>query len=100
MTRRELNKKVLTGEVTYRDSFASMLDSVKLPFEECKQILRDSMFPLPLHSQLLMPMQSFAMRCARVQKRAHSADIGLDPGFKEFYTYCKSNNIPVVIVSR
>ena len=45
MTRRELNKKVLTGEVTYRDSFASMLDSVKLPFEECKQILRDSMFP-------------------------------------------------------
>lgn len=27
-------------------------------------------------------------------------DIKLDPGFKEFYTWCKSNDIPVIIVSR
>ena len=27
-------------------------------------------------------------------------DITLDPGFKEFYDYCKANDIPVVIISR
>jgi 2-hydroxy-3-keto-5-methylthiopentenyl-1-phosphate phosphatase len=28
--------------VTYRDSFAAMLKSIPLPFEECKQLLKDS----------------------------------------------------------
>lgn len=27
-------------------------------------------------------------------------DIKLDSGFKEFYAWCKSNDIPVIIVSR
>ena len=27
-------------------------------------------------------------------------DIKLDPGFKGFYTWCKANDVPVVIVSR
>lgn len=27
-------------------------------------------------------------------------DIKLDSGFKEFYAWCKSNGIPVIIVSR
>ena len=27
-------------------------------------------------------------------------DISLDPGFKEFYSFCKANDIPVVIISR
>lgn len=29
-----------------------------------------------------------------------TADIKLDPGFKDFYKYCKSSDIPVVIISR
>lgn len=28
------------------------------------------------------------------------ADIGLDPGFKSFYDWCKGQRVPVVIVSR
>lgn len=40
--RRDLNTKVLTGEISYRDSFASMLKSVKLPFPKCAELLRDS----------------------------------------------------------
>lgn len=40
--RRELNTKVLSGEISYRDSFASMLKSVKLPFPKCAELLRDS----------------------------------------------------------
>jgi hypothetical protein len=40
--RRDLNTKVLSGEISYRDSFASMLKSVKLPFPECAELLRDS----------------------------------------------------------
>lgn len=27
-------------------------------------------------------------------------DIKLDPGFEKFYTWCKQNGVPVVIVSR
>lgn len=40
--RRDLNTKVLSGEISYRDSFASMLKSVKLPFPKCAELLRDS----------------------------------------------------------
>jgi 2-hydroxy-3-keto-5-methylthiopentenyl-1-phosphate phosphatase len=29
-----------------------------------------------------------------------AADIVLDPGFKDFYAWCKSKDIPVIIVSR
>ncbi|GFZ50818.1 Pdp3-interacting factor 1 [Saitozyma sp. JCM 24511] len=58
---------VLEGSITYRDSFASMLDSVHEPFEKCKEYLRDN--------------------------------IGLDPGFQKFYDWCKTNGIPVIIVS-
>jgi len=28
-----------------------------------------------------------------------SPDVTLDPGFKEFYSFAKENNIPVIIVS-
>jgi 2-hydroxy-3-keto-5-methylthiopentenyl-1-phosphate phosphatase len=28
------------------------------------------------------------------------ADMRLDPGFKEFYQFCKDNDIPFIIVSR
>jgi 2-hydroxy-3-keto-5-methylthiopentenyl-1-phosphate phosphatase len=28
------------------------------------------------------------------------ADIKLDPGFKDFYRWCKAHGVPVVIVSR
>lgn len=42
MLRRALNKRVLSGDITYRDSFAAMLKSIPLPFEECKQILKES----------------------------------------------------------
>ena len=31
---------------------------------------------------------------------SESADIKLDAGFKEFYRYCESADIPVVIISR
>jgi 2-hydroxy-3-keto-5-methylthiopentenyl-1-phosphate phosphatase len=31
---------------------------------------------------------------------AYRLDIGLDPGFKEFYYWCKDNGVPFVIVSR
>jgi 2-hydroxy-3-keto-5-methylthiopentenyl-1-phosphate phosphatase len=85
MTRRALNNKVLTGEVSYRDSFHQMLESVTLPYEECKQILRES--------------ESTTFRKPHLIADA-SLDIGLDPGFKEFYDFCKANNVPVVLVSR
>lgn len=50
-----------------RDAFQDMLDSVKQPFEVCKQTLVDN--------------------------------IKLDPYFKEFYTWARQNNVPVVVLS-
>jgi hypothetical protein len=40
-----MNKKVLSGEMSYRDSFAAMLKSVPLPFPKCAELLRDSELP-------------------------------------------------------
>lgn len=68
--RRALNKQVLSGETTFRDSFRTMLESVSKaghPFPECQQYLRDN--------------------------------IKLDPGFKSCYSWCKQNGVPVIIVS-
>ncbi|CUA77584.1 putative phosphatase YNL010W [Saccharomyces cerevisiae S288c] [Rhizoctonia solani] len=38
--RRASNKRVLLGNMTFRDSFKEMLDSVHLPFDECKELLK------------------------------------------------------------
>ncbi|KAH8593606.1 HAD-like domain-containing protein [Bisporella sp. PMI_857] len=38
----QLNKGVLHGKSTFRDSFRDMLDSIPLPFDECKKILVDN----------------------------------------------------------
>lgn len=56
-------------------------------FEECQEILK----------------KSTSLR--RDRRAAHadgcvSVDIKLDPGFKDFYRWCKESGIPVIIVSR
>lgn len=62
-----LNKAVLAGTITFRDSFAEMLDSVKLPFDECvANLLRN---------------------------------VKLDPGFRDFYAWCREMGVPVVVLS-
>nr|ODN86156.1 hypothetical protein L203_04274 [Cryptococcus depauperatus CBS 7841] len=65
--RRALNLECLENRISFRDSFRQMLESIDVPFEDCKKELQKS--------------------------------IKLDPGFKEFYAWCKANGIPVVIVS-
>ncbi|CAE6425895.1 unnamed protein product [Rhizoctonia solani] len=65
--RRASNKEVLLGNMTFRDSFKEMLDSVHLPFDECKELLKKN--------------------------------IKLDTGFKEFFEWCKANDVPFIIVS-
>ncbi|GAA6025274.1 hypothetical protein JCM11491_000156 [Sporobolomyces phaffii] len=68
--RRELNVDILNGTKTFRDAFREMLDSV------CDK------------------GHSFDSVVEYLRK-----EIKLDPGFKVFFDYCKSANIPVVIVS-
>ncbi|TXT08849.1 hypothetical protein VHUM_02977 [Vanrija humicola] len=65
--RRALNGKVVTGEGNFRDSFSAMLASIKVPFAQCTETLRQN--------------------------------IRLDPGFEEFYYWCKAHGVPVIIVS-
>ncbi|WYZ45909.1 hypothetical protein EsH8_IX_000134 [Colletotrichum jinshuiense] len=65
--RRAGNVLVLEGKKHFRDSFQEMMDSVKMPFDQCIEYLK--------------------------------ANVKLDPVFKEFYHWCKANNVPVVIIS-
>ncbi|SLM40293.1 phosphoserine phosphatase [Lasallia pustulata] len=65
--RRQGNKDVLDGNLTFRESFKEMMDSVTTPYPECIQYLCDN--------------------------------IKLDPYFKEFYTWSRENNVPVIVLS-
>ncbi|CZR63346.1 probable Phosphoserine phosphatase [Phialocephala subalpina] len=40
--RKQGNRDVLDGKMTFRDSFREMLDSVKTPFDECIKILQEA----------------------------------------------------------
>ncbi|KDQ09888.1 hypothetical protein BOTBODRAFT_36700 [Botryobasidium botryosum FD-172 SS1] len=40
--RRDMNKEILSGKLTFRDGFREMLKSIPESFEECKQILKDN----------------------------------------------------------
>ncbi|KAI0074300.1 hypothetical protein K474DRAFT_1665570 [Panus rudis PR-1116 ss-1] len=68
--RRQGNLEILSGRVTFRDEFKKMLDSV---------VANGHTFD----------------ECKEVLKE----NISLDPGFREFYDYCKAHDIPVVIIS-
>ncbi len=71
--------------MTYRDSFTEMLASIKVPYDDCKEYLAKSASYCRMDSSAACSL---------------SADIGLDKGFKSFYNWCKSESVPVVIVSR
>ncbi|KAH8082828.1 HAD-like domain-containing protein [Cristinia sonorae] len=68
--RRNGNLEILSGRATFRDAFREMLESV------------------------VKNGHSFE-ECAEVLKQ----NISLDVGFKNFYDFCKANDIPVVIIS-
>ncbi|KAF9479759.1 hypothetical protein BDN70DRAFT_878397 [Pholiota conissans] len=68
--RREGNLEILTGKDTFRDGFRKMLASVVENGHTFEE-------------------------CKEILRQ----NIKLDPGFKEFYAWCKSNDIPVIIVS-
>lgn len=55
-------------------------------FDECKEVLKQS-----------TPQSVVSPFCFVDHP---SADITLDTGFKEFYNYCQTNDIPFVIISR
>ncbi|KAG8998538.1 hypothetical protein FRB94_006839 [Tulasnella sp. JGI-2019a] len=65
--RRAMNLQVLSGNMTFRDAFREMLESIHTPFKDCAEILKNN--------------------------------ITVDPGFKAFYAWCKTNKVPFVIIS-
>ncbi|KAL4072379.1 hypothetical protein V8B97DRAFT_1917168 [Scleroderma yunnanense] len=92
--RRAGNLEVLDGKITFRDAFRGMLESVVEnghTLEHCKQVLKQMLVTPTFY---LTPM-----RCYLVLTTVICSDIKLDPGFRDFYRYCKSMDIPVVIVS-
>ncbi|KAF4618712.1 hypothetical protein D9613_009873 [Agrocybe pediades] len=68
--RREGNLEILAGRDTFRDGFRKMLASIVAHGHTFEE-------------------------CKEILR----ANIKLDPGFKEFYAWCKANDIPVIIVS-
>lgn len=72
-----------------------MLDSVAAKghtFEECKDVLRKSVFlsPQSFHDKDLTSLRT---------TRSGLQDILLDAGFKDFNAWCKTKDIPIIIVS-
>lgn len=68
-----------------------MLESVAakgLTFDQCKEILRKGT------SHPTRPGIESSINFILL------IDIKLDPGFKDFYSWCKANDVPVIIVSR
>ncbi|KAF5311005.1 hypothetical protein D9619_007738 [Psilocybe cf. subviscida] len=68
--RRQGNLDILSGADTFRDGFRKMLNSVSENGHTFEE-------------------------CKEILKE----NIKLDPGFKEFYAWCKAQDIPVIIVS-
>jgi len=68
--RRAGNLEILSGRVTFRDAFREMLESVNQNGHTFEEC-----------------------------KKALKENIKLDSGFKEFFRYCKSQDIPVIVVS-
>ncbi|EIM89227.1 uncharacterized protein STEHIDRAFT_52744 [Stereum hirsutum FP-91666 SS1] len=68
--RRQGNLEILSGRETFRDAFREMLESVSANGHTFEE-------------------------CKEVLKN----NIKLDSGFKDFYQFCKSKDIPVIIVS-
>jgi len=68
--RRAGNLEILSGRITFREAFQEMLESVSRNGHTFEE-------------------------CKQVLKD----NIKLDSGFKEFFQYCKSQDIPVIIVS-
>lgn len=79
-----------------------MLESVNHnghTYEECKKALKES----TPHSPLCIAYcneSGGGFRFSFLPTDDHPTDITLDPGFKEFFRYCKSQDIPVIVVSR
>lgn len=75
-----------------RDAFREMLESITAnghSFEECKEVLKKSSVTIHYEANYTYSHVS-----------TYHLDIKLDSGFKEFYGWCKANDIPVIIVSR
>jgi 2,3-diketo-5-methylthio-1-phosphopentane phosphatase len=68
--RRVLSEDILSGRQTFRDAFRQELESVTKNGHSFEE-------------------------CKEILKQ----NIKLDPGFKDFYRWCKANDIPIIIVS-
>lgn len=44
--------------------------------------------------------QTISICPGQFEPHSSLADIKLDPGFRQFYEWCKAHDIPVIIVSR
>ncbi|GJJ15141.1 hypothetical protein Clacol_009416 [Clathrus columnatus] len=72
--RRQGNLDILAGKTSFRDGFREMLESIPNTFDECAEVLKNNRLIL-------------------------WTDIKLDEGFKDFYKWTNTVDIPVIIVS-
>lgn len=68
-----------------RDGFKEMLESIPNTFDECAEVLKQSEF--------------IALVVYTIPDNL-SIDIKLDEGFKDFFEWTKTVDIPLIIVSR
>ncbi|EIW68345.1 hypothetical protein M231_00333 [Tremella mesenterica] len=87
------------GTITDKDSNDFMTDNLGMGREKRRElngrILDGSMTYRDAFAAMLNSVHTPYDECKEILKK----NIGLDPGFQEFYHWCKSNGIPVIIVS-
>lgn len=87
------------GTVTTADSNDFMTDNLGFGKERRvhlnKEVLYNRMHFRDSFQEMLDSVETPFNECVEILK----ANIKLDPGFKEFYTWAKENNVPIVILS-
>ncbi|KAL7422368.1 hypothetical protein Q5752_003014 [Cryptotrichosporon argae] len=87
------------GTISDRDSNDFLIDNIGFGYEKRRalnlKVLDGSLTFRDSFTEMLESIHKPFEECKEYLKQ----NINLDPGFKNFYTWCKDNGIPVIIVS-
>ncbi|ORY35729.1 HAD-like domain-containing protein [Naematelia encephala] len=87
------------GTITDRDSNDFVVDNLGFGYEKRRamnlEVLQEKITFRDSFREMLQSVHHPFEDCKKLLQQ----NIKLDPGFKEFYEWCKANNVPVIIVS-
>ncbi|PKI83655.1 hypothetical protein MVES1_002763 [Malassezia vespertilionis] len=87
------------GTITLLDSNDHMVDTVGMGYENRRKINDDIVAERKNFREGFREMMQSVKRPLSEMEELVRRDVKLDPGFKEFYAYAKSHDVPVIIIS-